>query len=112
MVVRSGTIWLCTLYASTDSEISSPEKRLIKTWATEGKMREPPEPPMTAYNEEEEEDDDDEGREECVVGLRMMEADVEDSGLGREMKNKSANAGKQGTRWDGMGWDEVWMDFG
>lgn len=73
-------------------------------------MREPPEPPMTAYNEEEEDDDDDEGREECVVGLRMMEADVEDSGLGREMKNKSANAGKQGTRWDGMGW--AGMRFG
>lgn len=74
-------------------------------------MREPPEPPMTAYKEEDEEEEDDgEEGEECVVGLRMMEADVEDSGLGGEMENKSANAGKQGTRWDGM--DEVWMGFG
>lgn len=72
-------------------------------------MREPPEPPMTAYKEEEEEEEDDgEEGEECVVGLRMMEADVEDSGLGGEMENKSANAGKQGTRWNGMGW----MRFG
>lgn len=72
-------------------------------------MREPPEPPMTAYKEEDEEEEDDgEEGEECVVGLRMMEADVEDSGLGGEMENKSANAGKQGTRWNGMGW----MRFG
>lgn len=74
-------------------------------------MREPPEPPMTANKEEDEEEEDDgEEGEECVVGLRMMEADVEDSGLGGEMENKSANAGKQGTRWDGMGWDG--MGFG
>lgn len=54
-------------------------------------MREPPEPPMTAYKE----DDDDDGEgEECAAGLRTMEADVEDSGLGGEMKNKSANASK------------------
>lgn len=44
-------------------------------------MREPPEPPMTAYREGE-------GDEE-VAGLRMMEADVEDSGLRR---NKLASA--------------------
>lgn len=68
-------------------------------------MREPPEPPMTAYNEE---DDEDGEEDKCVAGLRMMEADVEDSGLGGEMKNKSANAGKQGTGWDGTGW----MRFG
>lgn len=73
-------------------------------------MREPPEPPMTANKEEDEEEEEDDGEEgeECVVGLRMMEADVEDSGLGGEMENKSANAGKQGTRWNGMGW----MRFG
>lgn len=45
-------------------------------------MREPPEPPMTAYREGE-------GDEE-VVGLRMMEADVEDSGLGEEQISKSS----------------------
>lgn len=38
---------------------------------------------MTAYKEEEE--DDGEG-EECAAGLRMMAADVEDSGLGRDEK--------------------------
>lgn len=50
-------------------------------------MREPPEPPMTAYREGE-------GDEE-VVGLRMMEADVEDSGLGR---NKLANPASPASR--------------
>lgn len=68
-------------------------------------MREPPEPPMTAYKEDEDDDDgdDDDGGEgeECAAGLRMMEADVEDSGLGGEMKNKSANASKQERGWDG-----------
>lgn len=36
-------------------------------------MREPPEPPTTAYKEGE--------GDEPAAGLRMMEADVEDSGL-------------------------------
>lgn len=44
-------------------------------------MREPPEPPTTAYKEGE--------GDEPAAGLRMMEADVEDSGLGR---NKLASA--------------------
>lgn len=65
-------------------------------------MREPPEPPMTAYREGE-------GDEE-VVGLRMMEADVEDSGLGRNKLASAASPAREAVltfyrvRDSSMGW--------
>jgi hypothetical protein len=54
------------------ADMSIPDSRFRITWAMEGKIREPPEPPRTAYSDESE--------------LRMIEAAVEDKGLSEGQK--------------------------
>ena len=52
---------------SIAAEMFKPHSKLRMTWTTEGKMREPPEPPRTAYSE--------------PSSFKMTVAAVDDSGL-------------------------------